>query len=156
MAAALSAKSVMVGTKVSVRPTNRVVAARATPITAAVKGPPAVLSNLEKLKLLSKVEQSGLLTTLEKSGLTLSKIESLGLLTTAENLGALSLVESRTTPFFISGLGAALLFLAVGQVLVIPDDGAALIALQAALFGGLVGGAGAAFAGSAVLAKLQE
>lgn len=117
-----------------------------------------VFKKLEKRKVLSTVEKAGLLSKAEELGVTLSSIEKLGLLSKAEDLGLLSLLETAAgfSPAVLASAALPLLLGAVVAVVVIPDDTAALVAVQA-LIGGLlaVGGVGL-FVGSIVLEGLQE
>jgi hypothetical protein len=112
-----------------------------------------VFKKLERRKVLSGVEKAGLLSKAEELGLTLSSLERLGLLSKAEDLGLLSLVEAAAgaSP---SALASVSLLLAA--VVLVPDDSAALVAVQAVVATVLAAGAAGLFLGSVVLAGLQE
>ncbi|XP_052174748.1 uncharacterized protein LOC127789791 [Diospyros lotus] len=117
-----------------------------------------VFKNLEKKKVLSNVEKAGLLSKAEELGFTLSSIEQLRLLSTAEELGLLSLLE-KAAGVSPSALASAALPVSVAAVLVIvliPDDSAGLLVVQAVVAGALAVGAAGLFVGSVVLGGLQE
>ncbi|OMO87107.1 DNA-directed RNA polymerase, phage-type, partial [Corchorus capsularis] len=117
-----------------------------------------VFKKLEKKKVLSNVEKAGLLSKAEDLGFTLSSIEKLGVFSKAEELGLLSLLEKAAT-FSPSTLASAALpafVAAVLTVVIIPDDSAGLVAVQAVLGGALAVGAAGLFVGSVVLGGLQE
>ncbi|OMP09204.1 hypothetical protein COLO4_05705 [Corchorus olitorius] len=117
-----------------------------------------VFKKLEKKKVLSNVEKAGLLSKAEELGFTLSSIEKLGVFSKAEDLGLLSLLE-KAASFSPSTLASAALpafVAAVLTVVIIPDDSAGLVAVQAVLGGALAVGAAGLFVGSVVLGGLQE
>ncbi|GAB4845525.1 hypothetical protein Ancab_038930 [Ancistrocladus abbreviatus] len=117
-----------------------------------------VFKKLEKRKVLSNVEKAGLLSKAEGLGFTLSSIEKLGVFSKAEELGLLSLLE-KAASFSPSALASAAIpfFLAaIAAVVLIPDDSAGLVAVQAVVGGGLAVGAVGLFVGSVVLGGLQE
>lgn len=117
-----------------------------------------VFKKLEKRKVLSNVEKAGLLSKAEELGFTLSSIEKLGVFSKAEELGLLSLLEKTATLSPSALASAALPFLAAAivAIVLIPDDSAALVAVQAVVAGGLLVGAAGLFVGSVVLDGLQE
>ncbi|KAL6882090.1 hypothetical protein ACP4OV_011562 [Aristida adscensionis] len=117
-----------------------------------------VLKKLERRRVLSGVEKAGLLSRAEELGLTLSSLERLGLLSKAEDLGLLSLLEAAAgaSPSALASVSLPLLVAAVAAVVLVPDDSAALVALQAVLAAVLAAGAAGLFVGSVVLAGLQE
>ncbi|OAY47668.1 uncharacterized protein LOC110616591 [Manihot esculenta] len=117
-----------------------------------------VFKKLEKRKVLSNVEKAGLLSKAEDLGFTLSSIEKLGVFSKAEELGLLSLLEKTVSvsPSTLASAALPILVLALAAVVVIPDDSAGLVAVQAVLAGGLVVGAAGLFVGSVVLGGLQE
>ncbi|KAJ9677341.1 hypothetical protein PVL29_022363 [Vitis rotundifolia] len=117
-----------------------------------------VFKNLEKKKVLSNVEKAGLLSKAEDLGFTLSSIEKLGVFSKAEDLGLLSLLE-KAASFSPSALASAALPIfvaAIAAIVLIPDDSAALVAIQAVIAGALVVGATGLVVGSVVLGGLQE
>ncbi|KAK3226326.1 hypothetical protein Dsin_006188 [Dipteronia sinensis] len=117
-----------------------------------------VFKKLEQRKVLSNVEKSGLLSKAEELGLTLSSLEKLGLLSKAEDLGLLSLLEkvAGTSPAALASASLPVFVAAVVALVVIPDDSAGLVALQAVVAGALGVGAVGLFVGSVVLDGLQE
>lgn len=117
-----------------------------------------VFKKLERRKVLSTVEKAGLLSKAEELGVTLSSLEQLGLLSKAEDLGLLSLVETAagTSPSVLASISLPLLVAAVVEVVVVPDDSVALVAVQAVVAAVLAAGAAGLFVGSVVLAGLQE
>lgn len=117
-----------------------------------------VFKKLEKRKVLSNVEKAGLLSKAEDLGFTLSSIEKLGVFSKAEELGLLSLLEKTVSvsPSTLASAALPILVLALAAIVVIPDDSAGLVAVQAVLAGGLVVGAAGLFVGSVVLGGLQE
>lgn len=121
-----------------------------------VKPQPKILSRVQELRLLSKLEEAGLLSLLEKNGVTLTAIEKSGILTTAENLGLISAAADRNTPSALFTLSTALLVLGPALVYFLPDDSAALIAVQ--VLGATVCAAGgaAAYGGASLLSSLQK
>ncbi|KAK7411473.1 hypothetical protein VNO78_02906 [Psophocarpus tetragonolobus] len=117
-----------------------------------------VFKKLEKRKVLSNVEKAGLLSKAEDLGFTLSSIEKLGVFSKAEQLGLLSLLD-RAAAFSPSALASASLPALVAAILalvLIPDDSAALVAVQFVLAAALGFGAVGLFLGSVVLGGLQE
>ncbi|KAF7838418.1 uncharacterized protein G2W53_006900 [Senna tora] len=117
-----------------------------------------VFKKLEKRKVLSNVEKAGLLSKAEELGFTLSSIEKLGVFSKAEELGLLSLLE-KAAGFSPSALASAALpavVAAVATIVLIPDDSAGLVALQALVAAALGVGAVGLFVGSVVLGGLQE
>ncbi|RDX84476.1 hypothetical protein CR513_34467, partial [Mucuna pruriens] len=117
-----------------------------------------VFKKLEKRKVLSNVEKAGLLSKAEELGFTLSSIEKLGVFSKAEELGLLSLLE-RSASFSPSVLASAALpafVAAIAAIVLIPDDSAALVAVQAVVAAALGVGAVGLFVGSVVLGGLQE
>ncbi|KAJ4833165.1 hypothetical protein Tsubulata_042872 [Turnera subulata] len=117
-----------------------------------------VFKKLEKRKVLSNVEKAGLLSKAEELGLTLSSIEKLGVFSKAEELGLLSLLEkaASVSPAALASAALPILVAAIVTIVVIPDDSAALVAVQAVLAGALGVGAAGLFVGSVVLDGLQE
>ncbi|XP_042480249.1 uncharacterized protein LOC122061120 [Macadamia integrifolia] len=117
-----------------------------------------VFKKLEEKKVLSNVEKAGLLSRAEKLGLTLSSIEKLGFFSKAEELGLLSLLEKVAgfSPSTLASLSIPLFVAALAVIVVIPDDSAALIALQAAFAVALGVGAAGFLVVSVVLDGLQE
>eukprot|EP00262_Sarcandra_glabra_P016623 TRINITY_DN547_c0_g1_i1.p1 TRINITY_DN547_c0_g1~~TRINITY_DN547_c0_g1_i1.p1 ORF type:complete len:189 (-),score=27.75 TRINITY_DN547_c0_g1_i1:178-744(-) len=117
-----------------------------------------VFKKLEKKKVLSNVEKAGLLSKAEQLGFTLSSIEKFKVFSKAEELGLLSLLESVASfsPSALASVALPLLVGAIGAVVLIPDDSAALVALQVAIAGALGVGAAGLFVGSVVLGGLQE
>lgn len=117
-----------------------------------------VVKTLEQKKVLSTVEKAGLLSKAEDLGFTLSSVEKLGLFSKAEELGLLSLVErlAGASPSVLASLALPLLVAAVGAIVIIPDDSAALVAAQTVLAALLAVGAAGLFVGSVVLGGLQE
>ncbi|KAJ1384484.1 hypothetical protein SESBI_42491 [Sesbania bispinosa] len=117
-----------------------------------------VFKKLEKRKVLSNVEKAGLLSKAEELGFTLSSIEKLGVFSKAEELGLLSLLE-KTASFSPSALASAALpalVAAIAAIVLIPDDSAGLVAVQALVAAALGVGAVGLFVGSVVLGGLQE
>lgn len=117
-----------------------------------------VFKKLEKRKVLSNVEKAGLLSKAEELGFTLSSIEKLGVFSKAEEFGLLSLLE-KSASFSPSALASAALPILVAAILaivLIPDDSAALVAVQVVLAGALGVGAAGLLVGSVVLDGLQE
>ncbi|EXB20736.1 hypothetical protein L484_007644 [Morus notabilis] len=117
-----------------------------------------VFKKLEKRKVLSNVEKAGILSKAEELGLTLSSIEKLGLFSKAEELGLLSLLENAASfsPSALASASLPILVAAIAAIVVIPDDSAALVVLQAVLAGALGVGAVGLLVGSVVLDGLQE
>ena len=117
-----------------------------------------IVKKLEKRKVLSGVEKAGLLSKAERLGLTLSSIEKLGFFSKAEELGLLSLVETAATfsPSVLASVSLPLFLAALLAIVVIPDDSAALVVVQAVLAAALGVGAAGLFVGSIVLEGLQE
>ncbi|KAI4326648.1 hypothetical protein MLD38_031938 [Melastoma candidum] len=117
-----------------------------------------VFKKLEKRKVLSNVEKAGLLSKAEGLGFTLSSIEKLGLLSKAEELGLLSLLENAATvsPSILASAALPVAVAAIVTVAVIPDDSAALVAVQAVVAGALLVSAAGLFVGSVVIGGLQE
>ncbi|KAK3024003.1 hypothetical protein RJ639_045023 [Escallonia herrerae] len=117
-----------------------------------------VFKKLEKRKVLSNVEKAGLLSKAEELGLTLSSIEKLGVFSKAEELGLLSLLEkvASVQPAALASAALPIFVVAILAIVVIPDDSAALVAVQAVVGGGLVVGAAGLLVGSVVLDGLQE
>ncbi|KAH1126630.1 hypothetical protein AAZX31_06G181200 [Glycine max] len=117
-----------------------------------------VFKKLEKRKVLSNVEKAGLLSKAEQLGFSLSSIEKLGVFSKAEELGLLSLLD-RAASFSPSVLASAAIpafVAAIAAVVIIPDDSAALVAVQAVVAAALGVGAVGLFVGSVVLGGLQE
>ncbi|KAK2984357.1 hypothetical protein RJ640_005373 [Escallonia rubra] len=117
-----------------------------------------VFKKLEKRKVLSNVEKAGLLSKAEELGLTLSSIEKLGVFSKAEEFGLLSLLEkvASVQPAALASAALPVFVVAILAIVVIPDDSAALVAVQAVVGGGLVVGATGLLVGSVVLDGLQE
>lgn len=117
-----------------------------------------VFKKLEKRKVLSNVEKAGLLSKAEELGFTLSSIEKLGVFSKAEELGLLSLLEKSASlsPAALASAALPCLIGAIAAVVLIPDDSAALVAVQAVVAGSLFVGAAGLFVGSVVLDGLQE
>ncbi|XP_030458033.1 uncharacterized protein LOC115678751 [Syzygium oleosum] len=117
-----------------------------------------VFKKLEKRKVLSNVEKAGLLSKAEGLGLTLSSIERLGVFSKAEELGLLSLFEraAAVSPSALASAALPILVAALAAVVLIPDDSAGLVAVQAVVAGGLVVGAAGLIVGSVVIGGLQE
>lgn len=117
-----------------------------------------LFKKIEKRKVLSNVEKAGLLSKAEELGFTLSSVEKLGLLSKAEELGLLSLLEkvASTSPSALASAALPILVAAIVAVVVIPDDSASLVAVQAVVAGALAVGAVGLFIGSVVLEGLQE
>ncbi|KAI5683655.1 hypothetical protein M9H77_04883 [Catharanthus roseus] len=117
-----------------------------------------VFKKLEKRKVLSNVEKAGLLSKAEELGFTLSSVEKLGLLSKAEEFGLLSLLEkaASSSPSALASAALPILVAAIVAIVVIPDDSAALVAVQAVVAGVLGVGAAGLFVGSVVLDGLQE
>ncbi|XP_010242344.1 PREDICTED: uncharacterized protein LOC104586728 [Nelumbo nucifera] len=117
-----------------------------------------VFKLLEKKKVLSNVEKAGLLSKAEELGFTLSSLEKLGVFSKAEELGLLSLLEKAASfsPATLASVALPLFVAAIAAIVWIPDDSAALVAVQAAVAGALGVGAAGLFVGSVVLGGLQE
>lgn len=117
-----------------------------------------VFKKLEEKKVLSNVEKAGLLSKAEELGFTLSSIEKLGVFSKAEELGLLSLLETVASfsPATLASVALPLFVASIAAIVLIPDDSAALIAVQAAVAGALGVGAAGLFVGSVVLGGLQE
>lgn len=117
-----------------------------------------VFKKLEKRKVLSNVEKAGLLSKAEELGLTLSSIEKLGVFSKAEQLGLLSLLErtAAVSPSVLASAALPILVAALAAVVLIPDDSAGLVAVQAVVAGGLLVGAAGLLVGSVVIGGLQE
>ncbi|XP_058084381.1 uncharacterized protein LOC131231972 [Magnolia sinica] len=117
-----------------------------------------VFKKLEKKKVLSNVEKAGLLSKAEELGFTLSSIEKLGFFSKAEELGLLSLLDSVASfsPATLASVALPLFIAAIAAVVLIPDDSAALVAVQVAIAAALAVGAAGLFVGSVVLGGLQE
>ncbi|KAJ8771887.1 hypothetical protein K2173_027064 [Erythroxylum novogranatense] len=117
-----------------------------------------VFKKLEKRKVLSNVEKAGLLSKAEELGVTLSSIEKLGLFSKAEELGLLSLLEKLATvsPSTLASAALPIFVAALAAIVVIPDDSAGLVVVQAVIAGALVVGAAGLFVGSVVLGGIQE
>lgn len=117
-----------------------------------------VFKKLEKRKVLSNVEKAGLLSKAEELGFTLSSIEKLGVFSKAEELGLLSLLEKAASfsPSALASVSLPLFIAAVGAVVLIPDDSAALVAVQAVLAAALAVGAAGSLVASVLLGGLQE
>lgn len=121
-----------------------------------VRPQPKILTKVQELRLLSKLEQAGILSLLEKNGVTLSAIEKSGALSAAENLGLVSAAADRNTPSALFTLSSALLLAGPAIVYFVPDDSAALVALQAVAALTCVVGGSAAFGGASLLSTLQK
>lgn len=117
-----------------------------------------VFKELEKRKVLSNVEKAGLLSKAEELGLTLSSIEKLGVFSKAEELGLLSFLEKATSasPSTLASATLPVLVAALAAIVLIPDDSAGLVAVQAVLAGALGVGAVGLIVASIVLGGLQE
>ncbi|KAL4316267.1 hypothetical protein AHAS_Ahas15G0268000 [Arachis hypogaea] len=117
-----------------------------------------VFKKLEKRKVLSNVEKAGLLSKAEELGLTLSSIEKLGVFSKAEELGLLSLLENAAgfSPSALASAALPAVVAAIAAIVLIPDDSAALVAVQAVVAAVLGVGAVGLFVGSVVLDGLQE
>ncbi|XP_054807021.1 uncharacterized protein LOC129309459 [Prosopis cineraria] len=117
-----------------------------------------VFKKLEKRKVLSNVEKAGLLSKAEELGFTLSSIEKLGVFSKAEELGLLSLLEKAAgfSPSVLASAALPALVAAVAAIVLIPDDSAGLVAVQAIVAAALGVGAVGLFVGSVVLGGLQE
>ncbi|KAA8542388.1 hypothetical protein F0562_023476 [Nyssa sinensis] len=117
-----------------------------------------VFKKLEKKKVLSNVEKSGLLSKAEELGLTLSSIEKLGVFSKAEELGLLSLLEKAASfsPSVLASAALPILVAAILAIVLIPDDSAGLVVVQAVVAGALGVGAAGLLVGSVVLGGLQE
>ncbi|CAH9088290.1 unnamed protein product [Cuscuta europaea] len=117
-----------------------------------------VFKKLEKRKFLSNVEKAGLLSKAEGLGFTLSSIEQLGLFSKAEELGLLSLLEkvASLSPSALASAALPVLASAILSIVLIPDDSAELVVVQAVLAGALGLGAVGLYVGSVVLEGLQE
>ncbi|XP_009614192.1 uncharacterized protein LOC107802475 [Nicotiana tabacum] len=117
-----------------------------------------VFKKLEKRKVLSTVEKAGLLSKAEELGFTLSSIEKLGVFSKAEELGLLSLLEKAASfsPSALASAALPILVAAILAIVLIPDDSAGLVAVQAVLAGALGLGAVGLLVGSVVLDGLQE
>lgn len=117
-----------------------------------------VFKKLEKKKVLSNVEKAGLLSKAEGLGFTLSSIEKLGVFSKAEELGLLSLLE-RAVSFSPSALASAALpalVAALAAIVLIPDDSAGLVAVQAVVAAAFGVGAVGLLVGSVLIGELQE
>jgi hypothetical protein len=104
----------------------------------AVKKPVKILTRVEELKVLSTLAEAGLLTGAEQAGV-FSKLEKAGafsfaekLLPLVDNLKLLSTAEAliQLPAGGILGLAVILLAGEAGLIYVLPDDQAALVALQ--------------------------
>ncbi|KAL0910119.1 hypothetical protein M5K25_021059 [Dendrobium thyrsiflorum] len=117
-----------------------------------------VVKKLEERKVLSGVEKAGLLSKAEQLGFTLSSIEKLGFFSKAEELGLLSFLEKAagSSPSTLASFSLPLLIAAVAAIVLIPDDSAVLVAVQAVVAALLGVGAAGLFVGSVVLGGLQE
>lgn len=117
-----------------------------------------VFKILEKQKVLSNVEKAGLLSKAEELGFSLSSIEKLGVFSKAEELGLLSLLEKAAgvSPSALASASLPVLVAAVAAIVLIPDDSAELVALQAVVAVALGVGAFGLFVGSVVLGGFQE
>ncbi|KAK9266957.1 hypothetical protein L1049_027490 [Liquidambar formosana] len=117
-----------------------------------------VFKKLEKRKVLSNVEKAGLLSKAEELGLTLSSIEKLGVFSKAEELGLLSLLEkvASSSPSALASAALPIFVAAIAAIVLIPDDSAGLVAVQAVIAGALAVGAVGLIVGSVVLDGLQE
>ncbi|XP_040987951.1 uncharacterized protein LOC121235662 [Juglans microcarpa x Juglans regia] len=117
-----------------------------------------VFKKLEKRKVLSNVEKAGLLSKAEELGFTLSSIEKLGVFSKAEDLGLLSLLEkvAGSSPSALASVALPVFVAALAVVVLIPDDSAVLVAVQAVLAGALGVGAVGLFVASLLLDGLQE
>ncbi|CDP14858.1 unnamed protein product [Coffea canephora] len=117
-----------------------------------------VYKKLEKSKVLSNVEKAGLLSKAEEFGITLSSIEKLGLFSKAEDLGLLSLLEKAagSSPSDLASAALPILVAAIVAIVVIPDDSAGLVAVQAVVAGALGVASAGLFIGAVLLGGLQE
>merc|ERR1740138_1710331 len=102
------------------------------------KEPVKILSRVEELKVLSGLAEAGVLSSAEEAGL-FSKLERAGgfsavekLLPLADDLKLLSTAEAllNVPASALLGLAAVLLAGEFGLIYVVPDDSAALVALQ--------------------------
>ncbi|GFZ17525.1 hypothetical protein Acr_26g0007950 [Actinidia rufa] len=120
--------------------------------------PVDVFKKIEQRKVLSNLEKAGLLSKAEELGLTLSSIEKLGVFSKAEELGLLSLLEKAASfsPSALASAALPILVAAILAIVLIPDDSAALVAVQAVIAGALGVGAAGLLVGSVVLGGLQE
>ncbi|KAG6496768.1 hypothetical protein ZIOFF_044640 [Zingiber officinale] len=127
-------------------------------VEASEEVPVDVFKKLETKKVLSGVEKAGLLSKAEDLGLTLSSIERLGFLSKAEELGLLSLLErtAGSSPSALASVSLPLFVAAVVAIVIIPDDSAVLVAVQAFIAAALGVGAAGLFVGSLFLGGLQE
>ncbi|CAJ1975249.1 unnamed protein product [Sphenostylis stenocarpa] len=117
-----------------------------------------VFKKLEKKKVLSNVEKAGLLSKAEELGFTLSSIEKLGVFSKAEELGLLSLLEraASVSPSLLASAALPAFVASIAAIVLIPDDSAALVAVQTVVAAALGVGAVGLFVGSVVLGGLQE
>ncbi|CAH2040920.1 unnamed protein product [Thlaspi arvense] len=117
-----------------------------------------VFKKLEEKKVLSNVEKAGLLSKAEELGLTLSSIEKLGVFSKAEELGLLSLLEKAASfsPSALASAALPALVAAILAIVLIPDDSAGLVAVQAVIAAAFGVGAAGLLVGSVVLGGLQE
>lgn len=113
------------------------------------KPPLKLLGRLEELQLLSSLSEAGLLSSAEEAGI-FSKLEAAGafstlesLLPLADDLKVLSTLEGllNVDAAVLAAAGAALLLGEGALLYAVPDDSAALVALQAVT--GLLAGGGA-------------
>lgn len=116
------------------------------------------LAAIEKKGVLSAIEKAGLLSQAEKAGLTLTAIEQSGLLSTAEKLGLLEVAERAlvTDPGKITALSIAPLVTTIVVLAAFPDDNAALAIIKYGVAAVAGGAFLTLFAGSYVIAALQE
>jgi len=127
------------------------------------KDPVKLLTRVNELRVLTKVSQLGLLSAAEEAGV-FSKLEAAGAFSFAEkllplldDLGALAVVESllNVPANLVAVGGAVVLGGEAALITIVPDDNAALIALQV-ITGLLAGGAGVTlFATSFLFSLLQ-
>ena len=127
------------------------------------KPPVKLLERIEELKVLSAVADAGLLSSAEQAGV-FSGLEKAGAFSFAEKLLPLADdLRLLSTAEFLLNIPANLLFFAavfliigeLGLISFVPDDSAALIAVQAVT--GVAAGAGAVvLIGSAALFSLLQ
>merc|ERR1719506_3438027 len=127
------------------------------------KDPVKILTRLNELRALTKISQAGLLSSAEEAGV-FSKLESAGAFSTAEkllpildDLKVLTVAESllNVPANLIAAAGLIVLTGEAGLLTVVPDDNAALIAVQV-LSGVLAGAGGVTLIASSVLLSLLQ
>merc|ERR1719387_1594106 len=104
-----------------------------------VQKPVKILSRVEELKVLSSLADAGVLSSAEEAGI-FSKLERAGAFSTAEkllpladDLKLLSTAEYllNVPSSYLFGIASLLLVGEAGLIFFVPDDGAALVAVQA-------------------------